>query len=50
VLERKKRHLIRVCLADLVLLNIFEEITIENLWKKLEDLYQIKSLVDKNFL
>jgi len=39
VLERKARSLIRLCLADSVLFNIFEE-TATSLWKKLGVLFQ----------
>jgi hypothetical protein len=49
VLERKERSLIRLCLADSVLLNVSEEKTATTLWKKLGDLYQAKSLVNKLF-
>jgi hypothetical protein len=49
VLERKVRSLIRLCLVDLVLLNVSEEKTTTTLWKKLGDLYQAKSLVNKFF-
>lgn len=50
VLERKERSLIRLCLVDLVLLNVFEESTLARLWKKLGDLFQAKSLVNKFFM
>jgi hypothetical protein len=39
VLEKKARSLIRLCLADSVLFNIFEE-TATSLWKKLGVLFQ----------
>jgi hypothetical protein len=49
VLE-KARSLIMTCLVDSMLLNVFEEPTMASIWKKLVDLYQAKSLVNKLFL
>lgn len=37
--DRKARGLIRLCLADSVLLNVHEEKTANLLWKKLGDIY-----------
>ena len=42
--------MIRLYLADSVLLNVHEEKTAASLWKKLGDIYQGKSLVNKLFL
>jgi hypothetical protein len=50
VLERKERSLISLCLADSILWKIPKEKTATTLWKKLGDLYQDKSLVNKYFL
>ena len=44
------RGLIRLSLADSVLLNVHEEKIANSLWKKLGDIYQGKSLVNKIFL
>jgi hypothetical protein len=41
---------IRICLEDLVLLNVSGEYTTKELWDKLGNLYQSKSLVNKLFL
>ena len=46
----KTKGLISLCLADFVLQNIHEEKTAASLWKKLGDIYQGKSLVNKLFL
>ncbi|GAV73510.1 zf-CCHC domain-containing protein/UBN2_2 domain-containing protein, partial [Cephalotus follicularis] len=48
--DRKARSLIRLCLADSVLVNVATEPTAKDLWTKLESLYQSKSLVNKLFL
>jgi hypothetical protein len=48
-LERRERSMIRLCLADLVLLNVSGEDSAKKLWEKLGSLYQSKSLVN-NFL
>ena len=37
--DRKAKGLIRLCLADFVLLTVHEEKTIDSLWKKLGDIY-----------
>ena len=50
VLERNERSLIKLCLVDYVSLNTPEEKTTTTLWKKLEDLYQAKSLLVKHFV
>ena len=42
--------MIRLSLVDLVLLNVHKEKTSNSLWKKLRDIYQGKSLVNKIFL
>ena len=49
-LDRKVRSMIRLCLLDLVLLNVSEEDSAKKLWEKLGNLYQSKSLVNKLFL
>jgi hypothetical protein len=49
-LDRRARSMIRLCLADLVLLNVSGENSTKKLWDKLESLYQWKSLVNKLFL
>jgi hypothetical protein len=49
-LDRRARSTIRLCLADLVLLNVSGESTAKELWDKLGNLYQSKSLVNKLFL
>ena len=49
-LDRKEKSTIRLCVSDLVLLNVFGEPTAKNLWDKLGTLYQSKSLVNKLFL
>jgi hypothetical protein len=49
-LDRRARSTIRLCLADLVLLNVLGESTANELWDKLGNLYQSKSLVNKLFL
>jgi hypothetical protein len=48
-LERA-RSTIRMCLADLVLLNVSGEDSTNKMWDKLGSLYQSKSLVNKLFL
>lgn len=48
--DQKARGLIRLSLANSVLLNINEEKTTNSLWKKLEDIYWGKFLVNKIFL
>jgi hypothetical protein len=49
-LDRRERSIIRLCLADLVLLNVSRESKAKELWDKLGNLYQSKSLVNKLFL
>ena len=49
-LDRKARSTIRLCLSDLVLLNVSREDSAKKLWEKLGNLYQSKSLVNKLFL
>jgi hypothetical protein len=49
-LDRRVRSIIRLCLADSVLLNVLGESTAKELWDKLGNLYQSKSLVNKLFL
>jgi hypothetical protein len=48
-LDKRARSIIRLCLADLVLLNVSRESTTKELWDKLGNLYQSKSLVNKLF-
>ena len=49
-LERRERSTIRLCLSDLLLLNIYDEDGVVKIWEKLGSLYQLKSLVNKLFL
>jgi hypothetical protein len=49
-LYRSERSTIRLCLADSRLLNVSGESTDKELWDKLGNLYQSKSLVNKLFL
>jgi hypothetical protein len=49
-LDRRERSTIRLCLEDSVLLNVSGESTSKELWDKLGNLYQSKSLVNKLFL
>jgi hypothetical protein len=49
-LEKRARSIIRLCLADSMLLNVSGESTTKELWDKLGNLYQSKSLVNKLFL
>ena len=49
-LDRKEKSIIRLCVLDLVLLNISGETMVKALWDKLGTLYQCKSLVNKLFL
>jgi hypothetical protein len=49
-LDKRERSTIRLCLADSVLLNVSGESTAKELWDKLGNLYQSKSLVNKLFL
>ena len=50
VTDKKDKGLIRLCLADSILINVHEEPTAKKLWKKLSEIYQGKSLVNKIFL
>ena len=49
-LDRKERRMIRLCLSDLVLLNVSGEDSAKKLWEKLGNLYHSKSLVNKLFM
>jgi hypothetical protein len=49
-LERRESSTIRLCLANLELLNVSCEYLTKKLWDKLGSLYQSKSLVNKIFL
>jgi hypothetical protein len=49
-LERRERSMIRLCLADSVLLNVLDEDLTKKLRDKLGSLYQSKYLVNKMFL
>ena len=49
-LDQKAKSTIRLCVSDLVLLNVSGEATAKALWEKLGTLYQFKSLVNKLFL
>jgi hypothetical protein len=49
-LDRRARSTIRLCLTDSVLLNVSRESTANELWDKLGNLYQSKSLENKQFL
>jgi hypothetical protein len=49
-IDQKAKSTIQLCLSDSVLLNVSEEATSKDLWKKLGKLYQSKSLVNKLFL
>ena len=49
-IDRKARSMILLCLSDLVLLNVFGEVSAKKLWEKLGNLYWSKSLVNKLFL
>jgi hypothetical protein len=49
-LDRRVRSIIRLCLADSVLLNVSRESTAKEPWDKLGNLYQSKPLVNKLFL
>lgn len=42
--------MIRLCITDFVLLNVDEEKTVASMWKKLDDIYLGKSLVNKLLL
>jgi len=49
-LDQKIKSTIRLCVSDLVMLNVLREATAKALWDKLGTLYQSKSLVNKLFL
>jgi hypothetical protein len=49
-LDRKENSTIRLCLSDLVLMNVSEEATTKDLWDKLGKFCRSKSLVNKLFL
>ena len=49
-LDQKAKSTIRLCVSYSVFLNVSEEATAKNLWGKLGNLYQSKSLVNKLFL
>ena len=49
-LDRKAKSTIRLCVSDLVLLNVSGEAMAKTLREKLGTLYQSKSLVNKLFL
>eukprot|EP00253_Pinus_taeda_P012100 PITA_12100 len=49
-LDWKAKSTIRLCVSDLVLMNVLGEATTKDLWEKLGTLYQSKSLVNKLFL
>jgi hypothetical protein len=49
-LDKRARSTIRLCLAHSMLLNVSGESTTKELWDKLGNLYQSKSLVNKLFL
>ena len=49
-LDQKAKSTIRLCVSDLVLLNVSWEAMANDLWDKLGTLYQSKSLVNKLFL
>jgi hypothetical protein len=42
--------MIRLCLADSILMNVSDKYLAKKLWDKLGSLYQSKSLVNKFFL
>jgi hypothetical protein len=49
-LDRRARSTIQLYLVDPVLLNVLGESTTKELWEKLRNLYQSKSMVSKLFL
>jgi hypothetical protein len=49
-LDKRARSTIRLCLEDSVLLNVLGESKAKELWDKLGNLYQSKSMVNKLFL
>ena len=50
IMDRKAKGLIRLCLVDSILINVREKPAAKKLWKKLSEIYQEKSLVNKIFL
>jgi len=50
VMDHKAKGLIKLCLTNSVLINVHEEPSVKKLWKKLSEIYQEKSLVNKIFL
>jgi hypothetical protein len=50
IIDRNAKGLIIIYLAESVLLHIHEEKSASSLWKKLGDIYQGNSLVNKIFL
>ena len=49
-LDQKEKSTIRLCISDLVLLNVSWEAMAKALWEKLVTLYPSKSLVNNLFL
>ena len=49
-LDKKAKSTIRLCVLDLVLLNVSGEALTKALWDKLGTFYQYKSLVNKSLL
>jgi hypothetical protein len=49
-MDRRTRSTIQICLDDSILLNVLGECTAKEIWEKLGNLYQSKSLVNKLFL
>jgi len=49
-LDRKEKSTMRLCVSDLVLLNVSREVSMKALCGNLGTLYQSKSLVNKLFL
>ena len=50
MIDIKAKGIIRLYLADSILINVYEEPTVKKLWKKLSEIYQAKSLVNNIFL
>ena len=48
--DRKVKSTIQLCFLDSILLNVSEEATTKDLWDKLGNLYQYKSLLNKLFM
>jgi hypothetical protein len=49
-LDRKVESTMQLCLLDSMLLNVSREASAKELWRKVGDLYQSKSPVNKLFL